>query len=126
MEPNGGLILLADDDEQLSEMLLFILREKGYRVVNAIDGQMAIQMVVDFQPDLVILDVNMPKVNGFEVCRHIKSNEILRKTKVIMFTIRAQAEDYLKSSELGADVYLKKPVETKMLLDTIKVLLKPK
>jgi DNA-binding response OmpR family regulator len=124
MEERPPLVLLADDDEQLGEMLMYMLNAKGYKAIRATDGEMALRMITDFQPDVVLLDIMMPKRNGYEVLRAIRANDILKKIKVVMFSVKSQSEDVLQAGKLGADLYLAKPVDPESLMTTIKVLLK--
>ncbi|MBI4397333.1 MAG: response regulator [Elusimicrobia bacterium] len=117
------LVLVADDDEEWGELLLSLLKEDGYRTLRAYDGEEALRQIIERQPDLVLLDVNMPRRNGFDVCGRIKRDDLLRRVKVVMFTKRSEADDLIQSSQAEADAYLTKPVDIGLLKSTIKKLL---
>ncbi|MBS0214078.1 MAG: response regulator transcription factor [Proteobacteria bacterium] len=114
-------ILIVDDDVELVGLLRFALHHAGYGVVTAFDGEQALQRLRDHQPDLVILDVNLPLRDGFEVL------EILRKSSqipVMMLTVRAAEEDEVRGLDLGADDYLRKPFSPRTLLARVRSLLR--
>ena len=106
-------VLIADDDSDLLELTTYALRRGGYEVVSASDGQQALRRVETEHPDIVLLDVNMPNLDGFEVCRRIRQDS---ETPVIMLTARHEEEDVVRGLKLGADDYVTKPFSAKQLL----------
>ena len=114
-------ILIVDDDLELLGLISFALRQAGYLVIEANDGNKALATFDQEQPDLVILDVNLPGLNGFEVCRHIRERTA---TPIMMLTVRSSEEDEVKGLDLGADDYLTKPFSPRTLLARVRVLLR--
>src|SRR5262245_57949670 len=106
-------ILTVDDDLELLSLIGFALRQAGYLVVEAADGPTALQVFEREQPDLAILDVNLPGLNGFEVCRRIRAQSA---TPIMMLTVHNTEEDEVKGLDLGADDYLTKPFSPRTLL----------
>lgn len=114
-------ILVVDDDLELQGLIGFALRQAGYLVVGASDGPGAIDMFDREQPDLVILDVNLPGLSGFEVCRRIREEAT---TPIMMLTVRSSEEDTVQGLDLGADDYLTKPFSPRTLLARVRALLR--
>lgn len=114
-------ILVVDDDLDLRGLIGFALRQAGYFVVEAGDGPEALAVFDREQPDLVILDVNLPGMNGFEVCTRIRSES---SAPIMMLTVRAGEEDQVHGLDLGADDYLAKPFSPRTLLARIRALLR--
>jgi len=114
-------ILIADDDLDLLALIGFTLSQAGYMVVKASDGAAAIKSFAAEGPDLVLLDINMPHANGFQVCEAIRKQS---QVPVMMLTARGEEEDLVKAIELGADDYLTKPFSPRTLLARIKALLR--
>jgi len=114
-------ILIADDDQDLASLVAFTLGQAGYLVVKTLDGEAAIKAFENEAPDLVVLDINMPRVNGFQVCETIRQQS---RVPVMMLTARGEEEDLVKAIELGADDYLTKPFSPRTLLARIKALLR--
>jgi len=119
-------ILVVDDVAVNVQLLTTYLSSVGYNVVAARDGQEALEKVVSCKPDLVLLDVMMPKYNGYEVCERIKSNEATRIVPVIMVTALNEIEDKIKATEAGADDFVSKPFNKLELLTRVKSLLRIK
>ena len=117
-------ILLVDDEEDLRKMLKFRLEAVNYEVREAGDGQEGLDKARSSWPDLIILDLMLPKIDGYKVCRMIKFDEKHKHKPIIMFTARAQEKDKLIGKEMGADAYITKPFEPEVLLGKIKELLK--
>jgi len=115
-------ILIVDDEEDLRKMLRFRLEAVGYEVDEASDGQIGLDMARSNNPDLIILDLMLPKIDGFKICRMLKFDERYRHIPIIMFTARAQKEDEEIGKEMGADAYVVKPFEPEALLKKIKEL----
>jgi DNA-binding response OmpR family regulator len=116
-------ILIVDDEEDLRKMLRFRLESVGYEVDEAIDGQEGLDKARSCIPDLMILDLMLPKLDGYKVCRMLKFDERYKHMPIIMFTARAQKRDEQLSREMGADAYITKPFEPHLLLEKIKELL---
>ena len=114
-------ILIADDDAELRELIGFALRQAGYLVIMAADGGEALQQFDAEQPDLLILDVNMPRLDGLEVCRRIRAETT---TPIMMLTVRSSEEDQVHALDLGADDYLTKPFSPRTLLARVRALLR--
>ena len=105
--------LVVDDDRVLVDVLAFTLRREGFQVIRAFDGEMALQLWADEQPDLVVLDVNMPKLDGFTVCQRIREQA---NTPIILLTVRDEEDDIVQGLELGADDYITKPFSPRQLI----------
>ena len=106
-------VLIADDEENIVISLEFLLRQAGYDLRIARNGEEALRLVESFQPDLVLLDVMMPQINGFEVCRRIRQNPEYTQMKVIMLTAKEREVEITKGMALGANAYVVKPFSTK-------------
>ncbi|MEO0097674.1 MAG: response regulator [candidate division WOR-3 bacterium] len=119
-------ILLVEDEENLRELLKYQLENAGYQVITASDGLEALNLARQHKVDLIILDLMLPKLDGYTVCRLLKFSEQYRKIPLIMATARTNPEDKERGLEMGADFYLTKPLNSQELLNKIKELLKPK
>jgi DNA-binding response OmpR family regulator len=108
--PNGRpVVLVADDDHDILALVSFRLERAGYDVVAAQDGEEALRLAVEHAPDLAILDVMMPKLDGYEVTTRLRQNDSTRRIPVILLTARVQEADIARGFEAGADDYVKKP-----------------
>lgn len=105
-------ILVADDEPNIVISLEYLLKREGYTVLIARDGQEALETIAREQPDLVLLDVMMPKKTGFEVCQSVRASDKLQATKILMLTARGRDTDVTKGLALGADAYITKPFST--------------
>jgi DNA-binding response OmpR family regulator len=114
-------ILVVDDDLELRGLIGFALKQAGYLVIEAGDGPRALAELRAERPDLVILDVNLPKMSGFEVLERIRAES---QARVLMLTVRAGEEDVVRGLDLGADDYLPKPFSPRTLLARIRALLR--
>ena len=121
----GGRILIVDDEPFIVETLRFALEKAGYGCLVAYDGEEAMSIARSERPDLILLDIMLPKLNGFQICRLLKSDEAYRAIPIIMLTARTQARDRLLGKEIGADEYITKPFELPDLLRVIARYLPP-
>jgi len=126
MEENKHKILLVEDEENLREILRYQLENAGYQVYTATDGVEALNLARKHKIDLIILDLMLPKLDGFTVCRLLKFSEQYKKIPLIMITARTNPEDKERGLGMGADFYLTKPLNKEELLEKIAELLKPK
>jgi DNA-binding response OmpR family regulator len=108
-ENGKPLVLVADDDPDILALVTFRLERGGYDVVAANDGEEALRLAVERAPDLAVLDVMMPKLDGYEVTTRLRQNERTRGMPVILLTARVQEADIARGFEVGADDYVKKP-----------------
>ena len=114
-------ILVADDDRDLLAVIAFALTQAGFLVEQASDGGQALKLFETTAPELVLLDVNMPVANGFQVCEAIRARS---RVPIMMLTVRGEEEDLVRALELGADDYLTKPFSPRTLVARIKALLR--
>jgi CheY-like chemotaxis protein len=116
----GKRVLVVDDDRVIQQLLEVNLELEGYLVAGtASDGREAIAMAAELKPDLILLDIMMPKMDGLEVCRHLKADPKLSKIPIVLLSARAQDMDIREGLEIGADAYLTKPFDPVELLDVV-------
>ena len=115
--------LIVEDEESILLSLEFLLTEEGYSVVTAQDGAAALNAAAAQTPDLVLLDVMLPHIDGFEVCRQMRANPALRNTRIMMVTARGRETEVERGMALGADAFLTKPFSTRELMEKIRALL---
>lgn len=118
---SNELVLVVDDEKTLVKALSFNLEKEGFRVEQAFDGEEALKKVFDLKPDIVVLDLMLPEVDGFEVCRQIRKK---LEVPIIMLTARSEDIDKVLGLELGADDYLTKPFNSRELVARIKAILR--
>ena len=116
-------ILVADDEPNIVISLEYLLKREGYTVLIARDGQEALDAIVRDQPDLVLLDVMMPKKSGFEVCEALRADPSKAGVLIVMLTAKGRDTEVTKGLDLGADAYMTKPFSTKELAAQVKSLL---
>jgi DNA-binding response OmpR family regulator len=121
MEPRT--IVVADDETSVAEAVKYILEGQGYRVVAVNDGRSAMEVIPRVRPDVALLDVLMPEVEGFDVCRFVKSQQDLRHMKVIIITALSSEFDLESARSAGADSYITKPFAIDGLLNEIERLI---
>ena len=114
-------ILIADDDSNISELISLYLMKEGYDTQKAKDGREALKLFQSYNPDLIILDIMMPEMDGYEVCREIRKTA---STPIIMLTAKGETFDKVLGLELGADDYMVKPFDTKELVARVKAVLR--
>lgn len=115
-------ILLVDDETELAEMVKLRLEANNYEVLTAYDGKEGLDLARREKPDLIILDLMLPKIDGYKVCRMLKFDEKYKKIPIILFTSRIQESDKEVGFEVGANAYITKPFEPQVLLDKVREL----
>ena len=118
-------ILVADDEPNIVISIEYLMKREGYTVLVARDGQEALDMIARDRPDLVLLDVMMPKKSGFEVCQAVRASEELQSIKILMLTAKGRDTDLAKGLALGADAYMTKPFSTRELVQKVAEMLGP-
>ena len=116
-------ILVADDEEDVRELVTYRLTRSGYNVIGARDGLEALELATERAPDLMVLDVMMPKLDGYELTRRVRAEEALRSIPVILLTARSQESDVDRGFEVGADDYLRKPFNPDELVARVRAVL---
>ena len=114
-------ILIVDDDENICELLRLYLEKDGFDTVVAGDGEQAVEYAAKYSPDLILLDIMLPKLDGWQVCREIRKTS---ETPIIMLTAKGETFDKILGLELGADDYVSKPFDTKEVIARIKAVLR--
>jgi two-component system response regulator MprA len=120
-DPNGGRVLVVEDDADIADVLRRSLRNEGYEVKTSADGVDALDVAAGFVPDLVVLDLGLPRLDGIEVCRQLRLDG---DVPILMLTARAETDDRVSGLDSGADDYLVKPFERQELLARIRALLR--
>lgn len=124
MEHNQITILLADDEADILEFLGYNLEKAGYRVLKAKNGQKAVRLAREFRPQLIILDVMMPVMDGMEACREIRKTAELKETLIVFLTARGEDYSQIAGFEAGADDYITKPIKPKVFISRIQAILR--
>src|SRR3954469_15494903 len=120
-DPSGGRVLVVEDDADIADVLRRSLRNEGYEVRTSADGVDALDAAAGFFPDLVVLDLGLPRLDGIEVCRRLRAGS---DVPILMLTARTETEDRVDGLDSGADDYLVKPFERRELLARIRALLR--
>ncbi len=118
-------VLIVDDDENIGITLRYLMEGQGYEVDVARDGDEALSMVERTLPDLILLDVNMPKRDGYDVCQTLRANPVWQNIKIIMLSAKGRDIDVEKALALGADAYMAKPFSTRDLTAKVRAMLEP-
>ena len=108
-------ILVVDDDPYILLSLEFLMKKAGYDVLIARNGNETLEILKKNVPDIVLLDIMMPDIDGYEICKIIKSNPILKKAKIIFLSAKTKQSDIQKGYEVGADLFITKPFSTRIL-----------
>jgi DNA-binding response OmpR family regulator len=116
-------ILIVDDEPNIVISLEFLMKKEGFEVAVANDGDEALAMVASFNPDMLLLDVMMPKKSGFEVCEALRADSQRAGLKIVMLTAKGRDTEMAKGLAIGADAYVTKPFSTKELVDKVKEML---
>lgn len=112
-------ILIVDDEPNILMSLEFLMKKKGYEVYIARDGAEALDIISVERPNIIILDIMMPNVDGYEVCQSVKQDDALKDTKVIFLSAKSKEEDVKKGYDVGADLYVTKPFSTRELIKQV-------
>ncbi len=123
MSATPSRVLIVEDEESILLSLEFLLGKEGYTVNTARDGALALRELQTQPPDLVLLDVMLPLIDGFELCRLIRENPELHATRIMLLTARGREAEIARGMALGADAYLTKPFSTRDLMDKVRGLL---
>jgi len=116
-------ILIVDDEPNIVQLVRITLEDSRVRILEAADGATALDRALTLRPDLILLDVDLPDLNGLEVCRQLKDDETMARTKIVMLTAAAQADDVARGLAAGADQYLTKPFSPVRLLSLVELLM---
>ncbi len=116
-------VLIVEDEESLLKLESILLTTKGYLVQGATTGLAALEAVAAEQPDLILLDIMMPEMDGFEVCSRIKKNPETAHIPIVLLTARKTPEDVARGEAVGADEYITKPFKSALVMETIEKLL---
>ena len=122
MEGSAKKILIADDEPDILEIVSYNLNKEGYEIYTAKDGNEAIEKAKQLRPDLIILDIMMPKKTGVEVCRILRSQTLFEDTLIIFLTALSDEASQIKGLETGADDYVNKPISPKVLVSRVNAL----
>jgi DNA-binding response OmpR family regulator len=117
------VILAADDDDDILELVAFRLERSGYTVLQARDGEEALRLALENKPDLAVLDIMMPKMDGFELTRRLRAEESTSRIPIILLTARAQEADVQQGFDAGADDYIRKPFSPQELRARVQAIL---
>lgn len=115
-------VLIVDDEPNILLSLDFLMKKNGYKVFLARNGAEAIESATSNLPDVIILDIMMPDVDGYQICKTLKSDPKLQHTKIMFLSAKSKESDIAKGLELGADAYMTKPFGNKELLEKVKEL----
>ncbi len=116
-------ILIVDDEPNIVIPLQFLMEQNNYETMEAKSGEEAIEIISKYQPDLILLDIMLPGIDGFEVCEMVRLNPEWRRTKIIFLTAKGREVDIAKGMVLGADAYITKPFSNREIVDKVKELL---
>jgi two-component system cell cycle response regulator DivK len=119
-------ILVVDDNEDSRDLVKKILKKHNYQVIEAVDGEEAIAKAIAYRPALILMDISIPKIDGYEATRRLKERPDFKDTPIIAFTAHAMKEDQEKALEAGCNGYISKPINVREFPEQIKVYLKEK
>lgn len=120
---SNNKILVVEDEESLLKLESILLTSKGYLVTGVMDGRAALEEIKTNRPDLVILDIMLPEIDGFEVCRRIKENNETKSIPVVMLTAKKSNQDVERGRQVGADAYITKPFRSARVMEVIEGLI---
>ncbi len=119
-----GTILVVDDEEDILELIAYNLKKEGYQVITVLTGELALKETRNRLPDLILLDLMLPGLDGLEVCRQLKNSQTTRTIPIIMVTAKGEETDVVTGLELGADDYIAKPFSPKVLIARVRAVLR--
>jgi two-component system cell cycle response regulator DivK len=119
-------ILIVEDNEDNRELAVKVLRNKGFETVTAVDGEEAIEKAVSEKPDLILLDISLPKLDGYEVAKRLKNMEEFKETPIVAFTAHAMKGDREKVIAAGFEGYISKPINIREFPDQVKLYIRGK
>jgi two-component system, OmpR family, alkaline phosphatase synthesis response regulator PhoP len=122
MSNNGFKILVADDEPDIIEFITYNLKKEGYGTITANDGLEAVRLTKEHKPDMILLDIMMPKLDGIGACEHLRSLPEFQNTLIVFLTALGDEQSEIKGLNVGADDYIVKPIKPKILLSRIKAL----
>jgi DNA-binding response OmpR family regulator len=122
---SGGIVLVADDDDDILLLVTTRLRRDGFEVIAARNGNEALTLAQERRPDIAVLDIGMPMLDGLEVLSRIRADESLKSMRVLLLTAKAQESDVRRGFEAGADAYIRKPFSPAELSARVRELLEP-
>jgi two-component system cell cycle response regulator DivK len=117
-------VLVVDDNQDSRELVVKVLKNKGYEMIEAADGEEAVEKAVAEMPDLILLDISIPKLNGYEVARILKGKEGFKGIPIVVLTAHAMKGDRMKALEAGCEGYISKPINVRELPAQVKSFLK--
>lgn len=120
----GEKILIIDDEMNIIELLKYNLAAGGYKVISALNGREGLNLAIENKPDLILLDIMLPEMDGFDVCKEMKKNKDIENIPIIMLTAKGDEFDKILGLELGADDYITKPFSVRELMARVKVVLR--
>lgn len=119
-------VLVADDETDIVEILSYNLKKEGFEVMTASNGKIALELIPKFQPDLILLDIMMPEMDGLQVCDHIRKNPQYDNISILMLTAKGDENTHITALDLGGDDFVGKPVAINVLLSRIRALIRRK
>ncbi len=119
----GKKVLIADDEPNIVVSLEFLMKQKGYVVKVVNDGEAALAAVAEFAPDLILLDVMMPRMSGYDICQRVRENPAWQGIRIIMLSAKGRDIEVSKGLAVGADAYVTKPFATKDLIEKVRAML---
>lgn len=117
-------ILVVDDENDYHKLLKIILKPEGYSVISAYDGKEGVEKIYKEKPDLIILDINMPKMSGWEVCNEIRKDPKLIYIPILMLTVRSKQEEQIRGLQIGSDDYMTKPFNPDRLVTRVNAIIR--
>jgi CheY-like chemotaxis protein len=121
--PEPQTILVVDDEPALLRLMAFLLQRKGYGMLTATNGEEALRVLREHRPDLILLDIMMPRLDGYEVAKAIRSDPVTADIPIVMLSAKAQNEDIERGRSVGVDTYITKPFDPEKLAETVAALL---
>ena len=119
-------ILIVDDEPNIVLALELLMKREGYEIRSVADGEQAVEAAGTFRPDLILLDVMMPRMDGYEVCQRLRSDDLLKDISIVMLTAKGREVEREKGLALGADLYITKPFSTRDVVHKVKEMLASK